>query len=66
LAGRMLLKVAYLLTCRVLSMAVLMFRGDRVKDAELLVLRHENALLRRHAGCGTSRLTGCGSPRWRD
>jgi putative transposase len=62
----MLLKVAYLLTCRVLSMAVLMFRGDRAKDAELLVLRHENALLRRHAGCDTSRLTGCGSPRWRD
>ena len=46
----MLLKIAYLLTCRVLGLAVLRFRGDRAKDAELLVLRHENAVLRRHVG----------------
>jgi hypothetical protein len=45
-----LLKIAYLLTCRVLSLAVLAFRGDLAKDAELLVLRHENAVLRRHVG----------------
>jgi hypothetical protein len=45
-----LLKIVYLLTCRVLSVAVLAFRGDLAKDAELLVLRHENAVLRRHAG----------------
>ena len=46
----MLLKIVYLLTCRVLGLAVLAFRGDRAKDAELLVLRHENAVLRRNAG----------------
>ena len=46
----MLLKIVYLLTCRVLGVAVLVFRGDRAKDAELLVLRHENVVLRRHAG----------------
>ena|SRR5487761_795153 len=46
----MLLKIAYLLTCRVLGMAVLVFRADRSKDAEMLVLRHENAVLRRNIG----------------
>ena len=44
----MLLKIVYLLTCRVLGVAVLVFRGDPAKAAELLVLRHENAVLRRH------------------
>src|ERR1035437_5526336 len=46
----MLLKIVYLLTCRLLGLAVVAFRGNRAKDAELLVLRHENAVLRRHAG----------------
>src|ERR1035441_5435416 len=50
LAGRVLLKIVYLLTCRVLGVAVLAFRDDRAKAAELLVLRHENAVLRRHVG----------------
>jgi putative transposase len=50
LAWRVLLKIMYLLTCRVLGVAVLVFRGDLAKDAELLALRHENAVLRRHAG----------------
>ena len=45
-----LLKIVYLLVRRLLSLAVLVFRGDRAKDAQLLVLRHENAVLRRHVG----------------
>ena len=59
-----LIKIVYLLVRRILGLAVLVFRGDRAKDAELLVLRHENAVLRRHAGRVRSRRpTGCGSPR---
>ena len=46
----MLLKIVYVLFRRLLSLAVLVFRGDRAKGAELLALRHENAVLRRHAG----------------
>jgi hypothetical protein len=42
--------IVYLLTCLVLGLARLVFRGDLAKDGELLVLRHENAVLRRHAG----------------
>ena len=50
LAGRMVLTIVYLLVRRVLGLAVLVFRRDLAKDAELLVLRHENAVLRRHTG----------------
>ncbi|HEX9516581.1 MAG TPA: hypothetical protein VF940_10445 [Streptosporangiaceae bacterium] len=46
----MLLKIVYLLFRQVLGLAVLISRRDPAKDAELLVLRHENAVLRRHAG----------------
>ena len=46
----MLLKITYLLMRWTFGLAVLMFRGDQAKNAELLVLRHENAVLRRHAG----------------
>ena len=42
----MLLKIVYLLTRRVLSLAALVFRGDQAKDAELLVVRHEARLSR--------------------
>jgi putative transposase len=68
-----LLKIVYLLVRRTLGLAVLAFRKDLAKDAELLVLRHENAVLRRHAGraryeptdrvwlAALARLGGCGS-----
>ena len=46
----MLFKIVYLLVRRILGLAVLTSRSDLAKDAELLVLRHENAVLRRHAG----------------
>jgi putative transposase len=45
-----LFKIVYFLTCRVLGLAVAVFRGDLAEDAELLVLRHENAVLRRNVG----------------
>ena len=46
----MLLKIVCLLMRWLFSLAVLVVRGDRAKNAELLVLRHENAVLRRNAG----------------
>ena len=50
MAGRVLLKITCMLMRWTFGLAVLMFRGDQAKNAELLVLRHENAVLRRHAG----------------
>lgn len=41
------LKIAYLLMRWLSGLAGLVLRGDRAKDAGLLVLRHENAALRR-------------------
>ena len=46
----MLLKIVCLLMRWLFGLAVLVVRGDRVKNAELLVFRHENAVLRRNAG----------------
>ena len=46
----MLLKIVCLLMRWLFSLAVLVVRGDGEKNAELLVLRHENAVLRRNAG----------------
>jgi putative transposase len=46
----MLFKIVYLLVSRILGLAVLISRSGLAKDAELLVLRHENAVLRRHVG----------------
>ena len=50
MACRVLLTIIYLMVRRVLGLLVLVFRRDLAKDAELLVLRHENVVLRRYAG----------------
>jgi hypothetical protein len=42
-----IVSLLYQLTRRLLSAPVVLLRGDTAKDAELLVLRHENAVLRR-------------------
>ncbi len=44
------LKIAYLLMRWLFGLVALMLDGDQAKDAELLMLRHENAVLRRNAG----------------
>jgi putative transposase len=50
LADQVLLKIVCLLMRWLFSLAILVFRGDRAKNAELLALRHENAVLRWNAG----------------
>jgi len=45
-----LFEIVYLLVRRIVGLAVLVSRTDLAKDAELLVLRHENSVLRRHGG----------------
>jgi putative transposase len=57
---RVLFKIVYLLTCRMLGLAVLVFCGDRAKDVEILVLRHEVAVLRRQVA--RPRRTGLTAP----
>jgi len=43
----MTLRLLYLLLCQVLRWLALLARSSAAKDAELLVLRHEVAVLRR-------------------
>ena len=44
----MTFRLAYLMLARVLSWLALLARSDAAKDAEILVLRHEVAVLRRN------------------
>ena len=44
----MALRLAYRMLARVLSWLALLARSDAAKDVEILVLRHEVAVLRRH------------------
>lgn len=43
----LLLSAVYLAACRVLGLVVFLGRGDREKELEILVLRHEPSILRR-------------------
>ena len=40
----------YLVVCRLLELVVLVGRGERAKELEILVLRHELSILRRQVG----------------
>jgi hypothetical protein len=44
------IEIICLMVRLVAALTVLVFRKELAKEAELLVLRHENAVLRRHAG----------------
>jgi putative transposase len=46
----LLVSVVYIVVCRLLELIVLVGRGDRAKELEILVLRHELSILRRQAG----------------
>ncbi|MDQ1033057.1 hypothetical protein QF035_010639 [Streptomyces umbrinus] len=46
----MALRMLYLVFLRLLGLLLLLSRSQQTKDAELLALRHENAVLRRQLG----------------
>ena len=49
-SSRVIFTLVYMIVRSVLGLLVVLFRRDLSKDAELLVLRHENTVLRRHVG----------------
>ena len=46
----MLSQLAYLTLCRAIQLLVLLARNEAAKDLEILVLRHQLAVLRRQVG----------------
>jgi putative transposase len=46
----LLVSALYLVACRLLELIVLLGRGDRAQELEILVLRHELSILRRQVG----------------
>jgi hypothetical protein len=46
----LVVSVAYVVACRLFGLVVLLARGERSKELEILVLRHELSILRRQVG----------------
>jgi hypothetical protein len=60
----LVVSVVYVVSCRLFELVVLLARGQRTKELEILVLRHELSILRRQvSGRGSSRVTGSCWPR---
>jgi putative transposase len=59
-----LIRLVYLFMVRVFGWLLLLTRNDAAKDAEIIVLRHEIAVLRRQVPQGRTGLTAPCSPPW--
>ena len=53
----MLVSFVYVVACRLFALALLLGRGDGSKELEIVLLRHELAILRRHTR--RPQLTAC-------